>query len=223
MLRLAATTSADVVYDLGSGDGRVVIGAARDFGSRGVGVELDPALVQVSREAALRAGVADRVRFLWADIFATDVSEATVVTLYLGADLNRRLRPKLLGELRPGSRVVSHDFDMGDWAPDRSIQVRSPARPHALHLWVIPADAGGPWRSQAGPSLDLVQRYQEVSGHLRTPGGPVEVRGRLAGDQVTLEGSGWRLQARIAGVEAAGRLTAPDGTAADWRARRVGP
>lgn len=134
MLKLARVTLDDVVYDLGSGDGRLVIAAARDFGARGVGVELDAKLVQDSRESALKGGVADRARFLWQDIFETDVRTATVVVLYLSPDLNLRLRPKLLRELRPGTRIVSHDFDMGDWRPDRTQRIKGPTREHLIHL-----------------------------------------------------------------------------------------
>jgi SAM-dependent methyltransferase len=139
MLELARVTRDDVVYDLGSGDGRLVIAAAREFGARGVGVELDPKLVQDSRESALKAGLADRTRFLWQDIFRTDVTEATVVAIYLSPELNLKLRPKLLRELRPGARIVSHDFDMGDWPPIRTVRVKGPTREHTLHLWVVPA------------------------------------------------------------------------------------
>jgi SAM-dependent methyltransferase len=138
MLKLARVTKDDVVYDLGSGDGRLVIAAARDFGARGVGVELDATLVQDSRESALKGGVADRTSFLWQDIFQTDIGTATVVALYLSPDLNLKLRPKLLRELRPGTRVVSHDFDMGDWRPDRTQRIKGPTREHMLHLWIVP-------------------------------------------------------------------------------------
>jgi Histone methylation protein DOT1 len=138
MLKLAGVTKDDVVYDLGSGDGRLVIAAAREFGARGVGVELEAKLVQDSRESALKAGVADRTQFLWQDIFRTDVSPATVVALYLSPELNLKLRPKLLLELRPGARIVSHDFDMGDWRPTRTLRAKGPTREHTIHLWIVP-------------------------------------------------------------------------------------
>ncbi|MEX2220451.1 MAG: methyltransferase domain-containing protein [Candidatus Rokuibacteriota bacterium] len=139
MLRLAAVTADDIVYDLGSGDGRILIAAARDRGARGVGLEIDPALVEQSTERARRLGLADRVSFRQQDLFQADLRPATVVTLYLSPDLNRRLRPKLLGELRPGARIVSHAFDMGDWAPARTLQVSSNEGSHTLYLWVVPA------------------------------------------------------------------------------------
>ncbi len=138
MLELGRVAPADVVYDLGSGDGRIVIAAARQFGARGVGVEIDPALVAQSNATAARLGLSERVRFVEQDIFKTDLRGATVVTLFLGADLNRRLRPKLLAELQPGSRVVSHDFDMGDWKPDRIVRLQDDGREHVLYLWIIP-------------------------------------------------------------------------------------
>ena len=137
VLRLAGVGPTDVVYDLGSGDGRIPIAAARDFGARGVGVEIDPGLVAKSAELARRAGVADRVTFRAGDLFQTDLREATVVTLYLSRDLNLRLRPKLLRELRPGSRIVSHDYDMGDWVPSRRLFEVGERSSH-LYLWVVP-------------------------------------------------------------------------------------
>jgi SAM-dependent methyltransferase len=138
MLRLGAVTAHDVVYDLGSGDGRIVIAAAQDRGARGVGFEIDPALVAEATARARRLGLADRVTFRQDDLFKADLRDATVVTLYLSPDLNRRLRPKLLRELRPGSRIVSHAFDMGDWAPTQTLQVRSNQGTHTLYLWVVP-------------------------------------------------------------------------------------
>jgi len=139
MLKLANVTASDVVYDLGSGDGRILIAAARDRGARGVGLEIDPALVAQSTERARRLGLADRLSFRQQDLLEADLSPATVVTLYLSPDLNRRLRPKLLSELRPGARIVSHSFDMGDWAPSRTLQVSSNEGSHTLYLWVVPA------------------------------------------------------------------------------------
>jgi SAM-dependent methyltransferase len=138
MLRLAGVDRDDVVYDLGSGDGRIVIAAARDFGARGVGIEIDPRLVAQSTRSAERAGLAERVRFVQQDLFETDLRPATVVTLYLTRELNLRLRAKLLRELRPGARVVSHHFDMGDWPSDRQLSLEVDRSPYLIYLWVIP-------------------------------------------------------------------------------------
>jgi ubiquinone/menaquinone biosynthesis C-methylase UbiE len=133
MFRLAAPTADDVVYDLGSGDGRIVIAAARRFGARGVGVEIDPALIKKATENARKAGVADKVRFVQQDLFKADLSDATVVMLYLSPTTNLRLAPKLQRELRPGTRVVSNRFDMGDWKPDAEVK----AGGRRVYLWRI--------------------------------------------------------------------------------------
>jgi SAM-dependent methyltransferase len=138
MLRVAKVTRDDLVYDLGSGDGRIVITAARRFGARGVGIDIDPDRVREAQENARAAGVADRVRFEEGDIFTADLRPATVVTMYLLPDVNMRLRPKLLGELRPGTRIVSHNYDLGDWAPRRTLTVRVGATDHHVYFWVVP-------------------------------------------------------------------------------------
>lgn len=137
MLELAEVSEQDLVYDLGSGDGRIPIAAARDFGARAVGIDIDPKLVARARENARKAGVADRVSFRNEDLFEADFSQATVVTLFLYPDVNLKLRPKLLSTLKPGTRVVSHMHSMGDWRPQRTIR----ADGRAIHLWVIPERA----------------------------------------------------------------------------------
>jgi len=201
MLKLASVTGRDVVYDLGSGDGRVVVTAVRDFGARGVGVEIDPQLVQASRDRAFGAGVTERAMFLWQDLFVTDLREATVVTLYLRDDVNLRLRPKLLRELAPGSRVVSHDFDMGDWRPDRVQRVRGPHRDHTLYLWLVPADVAGLWRTRVGERegvLNLSQRYQTLGGSLSLDGRELILTdAMLRGDRITLTAGGLVLRGRV--------------------------
>ena len=149
MLRLADVKPGDFVIDLGSGDGRIVIVAARQFGARGLGVEIVPELVEQSRDNARRAGVADRVEFRVQDLFATDLSKATVITMYLLPEVNLQLRPRLL-VLKPGTRIVSHDWDMGDWVPDRVITVEAPDKPigrekvSRLYLWTVPARGATP-------------------------------------------------------------------------------
>ena len=193
MLKLAGVTARDTVYDLGSGDGRLVLNAALAFGARGVGVELDPALVQESRERAVVAGVADRVTFRWQDIFEADIRDATAVMIYLLPEVNLKLRPKLLADLRPGTPIVSHDFAMAEWRPDRTVQVRAPDRVHTLHLWLVPARVEGTWSLEiAGPegpsraTAIFAQRFQELTGALGgETGEPLVLRGDLRGDAIT--------------------------------------
>jgi hypothetical protein len=139
MLRIASVGPDDLLYDLGSGDGRIVIAAARQFGTRGVGIEIDPALVEVANENARQAGVTHLVRFVHGDMFVADFSKATVVMLYLLPELNLRLRPRLLTELAPGTRVVSHNYDMGNWVPQRSLRITVDHRDHYVYFWVVPA------------------------------------------------------------------------------------
>jgi ribosomal protein L11 methylase PrmA len=140
---MAAVTKDDVVYDLGCGDGRIVVTAAKKYGARGVGVDIDPERIQESRANARAAGVTDRVTFVQRDLFKLDLKKATVVTLYLLPEINLKLRPKLFRELRPGTRVVSHDFDMGDWKPEKTIKVHDP-RLHTLYFWTIPVKKDRP-------------------------------------------------------------------------------
>ncbi|MGH8727540.1 MAG: SAM-dependent methyltransferase [Burkholderiales bacterium] len=134
MLETAEVSPGDVLYDLGSGDGRIVITAAKKFGARGVGVDIDPELVAEARKNAEAAGVSDRVEFVEGNLFEVDLSKATVVTLYLLQDVNIRLRPKLLRELKPGTRIVSYSFDMGDWEPQKTVQVNE----RKVYYWVVP-------------------------------------------------------------------------------------
>jgi SAM-dependent methyltransferase len=134
MLQLARVNSGDTVYDLGCGDGRIVIAAAQEYGARGVGIDINPARIEEARANARDAGVDDRIRFEATDLFDADIHSATVVALYLLPDVNLRLRPRLLRELKPGTRVVSHSFDMGDWKPDKELVVEG----EHVYLWTIP-------------------------------------------------------------------------------------
>jgi SAM-dependent methyltransferase len=138
MLTLANVTRDDVVYDLGCGDGRIVIAAAKEFGARGVGVDLDPQRIREAQANAVRAGVADRVTFRVQDIFDTDIQPATVVTLFLSPELNARLRPKLTSQLRPGSRIVSHRYGIGDWVPEKTRTVMVSETRNHIFLWRVP-------------------------------------------------------------------------------------
>ncbi len=134
MLELAGVGADDVVYDLGSGDGRIPITAARKYGARGVGIDIDPVMVREARENAAKAGVGDRVSFREEDIFETEIAGATVVTVYLLESLNVRLKPRFLAELRPGTRIVGYEWRMGDWSPERTVMVNG----HPVYLWQVP-------------------------------------------------------------------------------------
>jgi hypothetical protein len=182
MLRIAQVGPGDVVYDLGAGDGRVVITAAAKFGARGVGVEIDAKMVTLSRANVARAGLAQRVRILHQDVFDTDLTEATVITLYLAPHLNLRLRERLLG-LKPGTRIVSHSSDLGDWKPDLRRSIRKD-----VLLWHVPARVEGAWRSRLGESLlelEFRQRFQALSAEARLDGQSASVwEARLRGAQL---------------------------------------
>jgi precorrin-6B methylase 2 len=170
MLKLANVTPNDIVYDLGSGDGRIVIAAARDYGARAVGIEIDPELVRESEQNAHNAGVSARVRFMQKDLFQANLAEATVVTLFLLPGVNAMLAPKLMKELRPGTRIVSYLYDMGEWQPDKTISVSA----STVYCWVVPADVAGKWTldipAAGGISpqiLSLRQAFQKLSGSSR--------------------------------------------------------
>lgn len=137
MLTLAKVTKNDVIYDLGSGDGRIPITAAQKYGARGIGIDINPERIQEARENSQKAGVTDLVEFRQQDLFKTDISKATVVTLYLLPELNVKLRPELFRQLKPGTRIVSHDFDMGDWKPERVVQTEEGS---TIYYWVIPKE-----------------------------------------------------------------------------------
>ena len=236
MLRLANVGPQDFVLDLGSGDGRIVITAARKFGARGLGVDLDWRLVLQAEENARQAGVADRVSFLEQDLFKTDLGQATVITAYLLPFVMLRLRPALL-ELKPGTRIVSHDFDFGDWRPDQKTSIRK-----NVFLWIVPARAAGRWqaRLELPPverllELELSQRYQEVSGHARLNGVPSQVwETKLVGDRLSFvvvdstdreNEASFYFDGRVSGDVIEGQLTRGVGAGRSvtrWRAVRVG-
>ena len=152
MLETAKVGKDDVVYDLGSGDGRIVVTAAKERGARGVGYDIDPVRIAEANENAKKAGVTDRVRFVQGDLFQADLSEATVVTLYLLPDINLKLRPKLLAELRPGTRVVSHNYDMVDWEPLSSQEIEAGGSTHYVYYWVVPPRKEGAQQPSANTS-----------------------------------------------------------------------
>ena len=137
MLQMANIKPGDVIYDLGCGDGRIVIAAAKRYGIRGVGIDIDPQRIAEAQENAKKAGVADRVQFIQGDLFDADIKGASVVTLYLLPDVNMRLRPKLLSDLKPGSRIVSHNYDLGDWKPEQTAKITVDGTEHVVYAWTV--------------------------------------------------------------------------------------
>jgi hypothetical protein len=212
MLDLAAVTADDLVADLGSGDGRIPILAAREKGARGLGIEIDRARIRQSNANATAAGVADRVTFRQQDLFVTPLNDVTVLTLYLLPEINLQLRPKILAQMRPGARVVSNTFDMGDWRPDQRRTIGGTN----IFMWFVPAKVEGRWRITQGAAsgeLVLAQSYQDLSG---TAGGGRIAEAQLRGDRIAftadLGGGRRRYEGRVAGDRMSG-----DG----WQAVRV--
>ena len=233
MLAVAKVGPDDVLYDLGSGDGRIVITAAKRHGARAIGIDIDPERIRESRHNADTAGVGNRVEFRQADLFETDLRKASVVTLYLLRELNIRLRPKLLEELRPGTRIVSHAFDMGEWLPDSSLR----ANGNSVFYWEIPADARGTWAltTSAGPTVRryevrLEQEYQQLSGTATVGGQTMPLAdAKLMGERIVFnlpDGAGgnrrWlRFEGRVEGNAMSGSFSRVDGPRlGTWRATR---
>jgi len=231
MLRLAAPKAGEHLIDLGSGDGRIVIEAARRFGASGFGVDIDPALVKLARENAERAGVASRAQFEVQDLFTTDLSKADVVTMYLLPEVNLKLRPRLVAMLKPGARIVSHDYDLGDWTADESIDLRVPDKligPQGrsrVMLWVVPADLRGRWSADVPEhggrwTFDIRQKHQMLEVEARSAAGDVHVRSSgVLGREVVMLGTGkvagkvWnhRFHGVLEGERIAGELRVSDG------------
>ena len=203
MLEIAKVGPKDYVIDLGSGDGRMIITAAKRYGARGFGVDHDRRLVQLANRRAAQAGVADRAVFYERDLYKTDIRRATVVTIYLLPEVNLMVRSKLLSTLKPGTRVVSHDYDMGEWPPDLALVLDAPDKPvgrdfkSKVFYWVVPAAVSGKWRGElAGGSdnavleLSLSQMFQQVDGKLVISGREAKIdEGRLNGEDIAIRAS----------------------------------
>lgn len=247
MLQFASVGASDFVIDLGSGDGRIVRTAARTLGARGFGVDIDGELVERSNAAARKEGIADRAKFLQQDVFKADVSQATVVTLYVLPTMMTSLRPKLLSELRPGTRIVSHDYHFQEWLPDSRVSFDVPEKREAvgfsstsLYLWVVPANIDGRWRIQVEgvklaeePVLRLQQTYQYANGATEVGGrrsdiGNVSLKGdviEFAAD-VTARPNGDRFtyRGKVVGDTMEGEVVWGTGANAKrhkWRATRI--
>jgi hypothetical protein len=245
MLDIATIKADDYLIDLGSGDGRIVIQAAKKYGVRSMGVEIDGSLVYQANEEAKRQGVAGKVSFVTGNLFVMDFSRATVLTMYLLPQLNLQLRPRILGELKPGTRIVSHDFDMGDWKPDQRREVAVPNKSYGppvsqVYFWHVPAHVAGKWRWQqtvAGKPRDyearLSQLFQEVDGEMLVDGGTGTVQSfALRGDQLSFvlsrERFGQKIShefsGRVDGDTITGRVLVSGGgenTTQPWQAKRV--
>src|SRR5688572_10204705 len=239
MLRVANVGPTDFVIDLGSGDGRILITAAKQRGARGFGVDIDPQRVSEAIENAKAAGVSDRARFFRRNLYETKISEASVVTLYLLPRVNIELRPRLLAELKPGTRVVSHDFDMGDWQADLRVTVRDAGS--EVYYWVIQAQVGGRWQVKAAAprgrqtfEVEFKQKYQELEGTARGFERPAVLRdARVDGDRVlftVVDDADFahrvRYEGKVSGNTISGLLRG-DGSAPrgehKWRATRASP
>jgi len=247
MLEIAKVGPHDYLIDLGSGDGRIVVTAAKKYGTRGFGVDLNPERIRESNENARRAGVADKVGFYQRDLFETSLSEATVITMYLLPRVNIELRPKLL-ELRPGTRLVSHDFDMGDWKPDHYVKMDAQDKyggaggSSEIYYWIVPAPVAGVWRWELPVSgkplayeLKLEQKYQVITGSASVGGRAVRLQNaRLRGDEIrlafTAEVNGSPVKheftGKVAGDAATGSARLSGARLQgqhDWRAQRNAP
>ena len=241
MLDLAAVRGNDFVMDLGSGDGRIVLTAATRHRASGVGVDIDQELVDRANASAKKLGVADRVQFVKQDVHVTDIRRATVLTLYLLPGMMSSLRPKFLKDLRPGTRIVSHDFDLGEWKPDRTIEVETPEKydiagtwTSNVHLWVVPAPVNGAWQAtQPGANggnfrLELNQAYQRMEGKLTRNGRTVALKdGQIDGARVRFSvprsggGGNETYEATVNGDRMAGEIKAEGVAPAKWSAGRV--
>jgi SAM-dependent methyltransferase len=216
MLDVAKVTPKDYVIDLGSGDGRTVITAAKR-GVKALGIEYNPDMVELSKRNAAKEGVSDRASFTKADLFETDFSEATVITMFLLPDINIRLRPKILN-LKSGTRIVSNSFTMGDWTADDTVMVKDGCVSYCTaYLWIVPAKVEGNWQLADG-ELTLKQTYQMISGTLKSGGNTVQIaNGKLNGDQITFNAGGSLYTGRVTSSGMEGTIS----SGGDWKASRA--
>jgi SAM-dependent methyltransferase len=219
MLDLAQVTPQDYVVDLGSGDGRTVIAAAKR-GARALGIEYNPDLVEFAKRNAAKEGVSDRTHFIKADIFESDFSQASVITLFLLPELNLKLRPQILN-LKPGTRIVSNTFPMGEWQPDQTADVTGECATYCTALfWIVPAKVEGEWKLPQG-RLVLRQNFQTFSGTLDSDGTNMQIAsGQLKGDVITFSAGGVVYTGRVRGNEMEGEFKA-SGKTGTWRAVRA--
>ena len=215
MLDMAKLTPKDIHMDLGSGDGRTVITAAKR-GAKATGIEFNPDMVALSRRNAAAAGVGDKAVFIQGDIFKTDFTKATVITLFLLPDLNLRLRPQLL-DMKPGTRVVSNSFDMGEWTPDEEVSAQGDCTSYCrAMLWIIPAKVQGSWQTGQG-DLTLTQTFQNLSGTLKASGGATPIsNGKMKGEEISFTAGGKTYTGRVTGNKMEGTIAG----GGKWQATR---
>jgi precorrin-6B methylase 2 len=221
MFQMVKVASDDYLIDLGSGDGRMVIGAAK-LGAQALGIEYNPRMVELSRKNAEKEGVSDRVTFREADFYETDFSEATVIALFLRKDINIALRPKILN-MRPGSRVISNIFDMGEWQADEIVEVEDENyyfKNHTVYFWIVPARAGGIW-SFPGGELNLEQNFQMIKGELTSGSATKSVTGKMIGDRISFVAEGVQYEGFVTGNRMAVETT--EGSSDGWTATRSAP
>jgi SAM-dependent methyltransferase len=217
MLDLAKVTPNDYVIDLGSGDGRTVITAAKR-GARAHGIEYNPEMVELSKRNAAKEGVSDRATFAKADLFESDFSQAQVITMFLLTSINAKLRPKIL-DLKPGTRIVSNTFDMGEWKPDETAKVSSCESWCTALLWIVPAKVNGTWKLPQG-ELTLKQTFQMISGTLKNGNVITPISGKLNGDQISFTAGAAQYTGRVNGNTIDG--TVKGGSNGKWTATRAG-
>jgi len=220
MLDMAKVTPKDYVIDLGSGDGRTVITAAKR-GARALGIEYNPDMVELSKRNAVKEGVGDKAAFAKADLFESDFSEATVITMFLLPEINLRLRPKIL-DLKPGTRIVSNSFTMEEWKADETATVSNGCSSYCTALlWIVPAKVGGVWKLPQG-ELTLKQTFQLISGTLKSGGNTMAItNGRLRGDQISFSTGGAQYTGRVSGNAIDGTVKS-GGSNSKWSATRTG-
>ena len=220
MLDMGKVTARDYVIDLGSGDGRTVITAAKR-GARATGIEYNPEMVALSERAAAKEGVSDRAKFMKADLYAADLSKATVITMFLLPEINLKLRPKLL-DLKPGTRLVSNSFTMGEWKHDRSVQATDKEGCQSYctaYLWIVPAKVDGAWKMGDGEVV-FKQTFQMITGTVKGKGGETPLKGRLNGDQITFKAGDASYTGRVSGDAIKGSVKGGSGPS-EWSATRA--
>jgi SAM-dependent methyltransferase len=223
MLELAAVNKGEYMMDLGSGDGRIAIMAAKDYGARAVGIDIDPQRIREANENAKKEGVADRVEFIQANLFEYPIKDADVITMYLLTTVNAKLRPRLLDELRPGTRLVSHAFDMGDWQPE----VHDKSTGRSVYLWIVPAKVEGRWTvkdDERSFTLDIKQRFQMLSGNATIGGKTVPlVNAKMTGAEIAftldIDGKPETFHGKVSGNRIVA-MGGPPATRSNWSATK---